>query len=66
MKRELGLPMIGAVQHNCARSYEKTFAALETGVEPRVYIVYLQEPPRERSGFEINHTAYEIRQRNTV
>ena len=55
-----------AVQHNCARSYEWTIVALEMGVERRVDVVCLQEPPRERRGFEINHTAYEIRKRKRV
>jgi len=58
--------MIRAIQHNCARSYEWTIAALKTGVERRADVVCLQEPPRGRKGFEIKHTAYEIRKRNRV
>jgi len=58
--------MIEAVQHHCARLYTWTIAALETGVERRAEVVCLQEPPRERKGFEIRHTAYEIRKRKRV
>jgi len=58
--------MIRAIQHNCARSYEWTIAALETGEEGRPDVVCLQEPPRERKGFEIRHTAYELRKRRRV
>jgi hypothetical protein len=58
--------MIRVIQHNCARSYEWTIAALETGVERRADIVCLQEPPRERGGIGISHSAYEIRKRKTV
>jgi endonuclease/exonuclease/phosphatase family metal-dependent hydrolase len=58
--------MIRAIQHNCARSYEGTIAALETGVERRVDVVCLQEPPRERKGFEIMHKADERRKRKRV
>jgi len=39
--------MISVIQHNCARSYEWTIAALETGVKRRADVVCLQEPPRE-------------------
>jgi hypothetical protein len=53
--------MIRVIQHNCARSYEWTIAALETGVERRADVVCLQEPPRERGGIGISHSAYEIR-----
>jgi hypothetical protein len=60
--------MIRVIQHNCARSYKWTIAALETGVERRAYVVCLQEPPRERSkgGVGISHSAYEIRKRKSV
>ena len=58
--------MIRVFQHNCARSYEWTIAALETGVERRADIVCLQEPPRERGGIGISHSAYEIRKRKRV
>jgi len=58
--------MIKAIQHNCARSYEWTMAALETGVERKADVVCLQEPPRERGGFGISHSAYEIRKRHRV
>jgi len=42
LEREPGLPMIRVIQHNCARSYEWTIAALETGVERRADVVCLQ------------------------
>jgi len=58
--------MIRAIQHKCAGLYEWTIAALETGVERRVDVVCLQQPPRERKGFEIRHTAYEIRKKNSL
>jgi len=58
--------MIKAIQHNCARSNEWTIAALETGVERKADVVYLQEPPRERGGCGISHSAYEIRKRKRV
>jgi len=58
--------MIRAIQHNCARSYEWTIAALEVGVERRGDVVCLQEPPSERQGFEIRHTAYGMRKRKRV
>jgi len=58
--------MIRVIQHNCARSYEWTIAALETGVERRAEVVCLQEPPRARGEIGISHSAYDIRQRNTV
>jgi hypothetical protein len=34
--------MIRVIQHNCARSYEWTIAALETVVERRADVVCLQ------------------------
>jgi hypothetical protein len=40
--------MLGAIQHNCGRSYGWTMAALEMGVEQNAEVVCLQEPPRER------------------
>ena len=58
--------MIKAIQHNCARSYEWTIAARETGVEHRADVVCLEEPPRERGGIGISHSAYEIRKRKRV
>jgi len=58
--------MIKAIQHNCARSYEWTIAALEMGVERKADVVCLQEPPRERGGCGISHSAYEIRKRRRV
>jgi len=58
--------MIKAIQHNCARSYEWTIAALEMGVEWKADIVCLQEPPSERGGVGISHSAYEIRKRKRV
>ena len=56
--------MIRAMQHNCARSYEWTITALETGVECKADGVCLLEPPRERAGVGISHLAYGIRKRN--
>jgi endonuclease/exonuclease/phosphatase family metal-dependent hydrolase len=58
--------MIKAIQHNCARSNEWTIAVLKTGVERKVDVVCLQEPPRERGGCGISHSAYEIRKRKRV
>jgi hypothetical protein len=58
--------MTKAIQHNCARSYEWTIAALQTGVERKADVVCLQEPPRERGGCGISHSAYEIRKRKRV
>jgi len=58
--------MIRVIQHNCARSYEWTIAALEMGVERRADIVCLQELPTERGGIGISHSAYEIRKRKRV
>jgi len=58
--------MIRVIQHNCARSYEWTIAALETGVERRANVVCFQEPPRETGEFGISHSAYEIRKRKRV
>ena len=55
--------MIRVIQHNCARSYEWTIAALETGVECRADVVCLPEPLRERGGIGISHSAYETRKR---
>jgi hypothetical protein len=58
--------MIRVIQHNCARSYKWTIAALETGVERRADVVCLQEPPRETGGIGISHSAYEITKRTRV
>jgi hypothetical protein len=63
LKWEPPPPMIRAVQYNCARSYAWTIAALETGVEPKADLVMLQEPPEERGGIGMSHSAYEIRKR---
>jgi hypothetical protein len=59
-------PMFRAIQHNCARSYVWTMAALATGVERKADMVCLQEPPREREGVGISHPAYDIRKRKRV
>jgi len=58
--------MIRVIQHNCARSYEWTFAALETGLECSADVLCLKEPLRERGGIGISHLAYEIRNRKRV
>jgi hypothetical protein len=58
--------MIRVIQHNCARSYEWTIAALETGFERRADVVCLQEPPRDRGEIGISHSAYDIRKRKRV
>jgi len=58
--------MIRAVQHNCARSYAWTMAALETGVEQKPDLVMLQAPPEERGGIGISHSTYEIRKQKRV
>jgi len=52
--------MITVIQHNCAGLYEWTVAALQMGVERRVDVVCLQEPPRERGQIGISHSAYKI------
>jgi len=53
--------MFRSIQHNCARSYVWTMAALETGMERKADVVAVQEPPRERVGIGISHPAHEIR-----
>jgi len=58
--------MVRLIQHNCVRLYEWTIVALETGVECRTDVVCLQEPPREKGGLGIGHSAYEIRKRKRV
>jgi len=58
--------MIRAIQHNCARSYAWTMAALETGVDRKADLVLLQEPPGEKGRIGISHPAYEIRKRKRV
>jgi len=58
--------MIRVIQHNCTRSYEWTFAALETGVKRRADILCLQEALRERGVIGISHLAYEMRKRIQV
>ena len=58
--------MIEVIQHNCARSYEWTIAALGTGVECRADVVCLKEPPRERGDIDICHSASQIRTRKRV
>jgi hypothetical protein len=58
--------MIGVIQHNCARLYEWTIEALDTGVECRADVVCLQEPPRERGEMGISHSAYNIRIKTRV
>ena len=40
--------------------------ALETAGERRAEVVYLQHPPRKHGGIRISHSAYEIRERETV
>jgi hypothetical protein len=55
--------MIRVIQHNCARSYEWTIAALEMGVEPRADVVCLQDPRREKGGIGDSHSANQIRNR---
>ena len=54
------------IQHNSARLYERTIAALEMGVKRRADVVCLQDSPRERGGIGISHSAYEIRKRKRV
>jgi hypothetical protein len=54
------------IQPNCARWYERTFVALETGVERRVDVVRLQGTPRETVGIRMSHSAYEIRKRKRI
>jgi len=66
LKRERYLPMIWLIQHNCAGSYKWTIEALETGVKCRADVECLQEPPRDRGGIGISHSAYEIRTRKRV
>jgi len=54
------------IEHNGARSYEWTIAAVEMGVGRRADVVCLQEPPREKGGIGISHSAYEIRIKKRV
>jgi len=58
--------MIRVIEHNCARSYVWTIAALEPGVERRADALCLPEPPRENGGIRISHSAYEKRKRKRV
>jgi len=58
--------MIRVIQHNCARSYEWTIVALETGDARRADIVCLQNAPRERGGIGIGHSSYERGIKNRV
>jgi len=58
--------MIRAIQHNCARSYAWTLAALETGVDRKADSVLWQEPPGEKGRIGISHPAYEIRKQKRV
>jgi hypothetical protein len=55
--------MIIAIQHNCARPYQSTIAALEMVVECTVDIVCMQEPPRKGGGVGISDSAYEKRKK---
>ena len=58
--------MISVIQHNCARTYEWTIAALEMGVESRADVACLEESTRETGEIGISHSAYEIRKRKRV
>jgi len=49
-----------------ARSYAWTMAALETGLERKADGVFLKEPPGERGGVGITHSAYDITKRKRV
>jgi len=44
LKWELLLPIIRVMQHNCAKPYEWTIAALEWEDKRRVDVAYLQDP----------------------
>jgi hypothetical protein len=66
LKLDPWLPIMNTFQHNCARWYEWTIAPLETGVECTADVVCKQEPPRERGGCGISHSACEIRKRTRV
>jgi hypothetical protein len=55
--------MIRAIQHNCARSYAWTVAALVTGVDRKADLVLLQQSPGEKGRIPISHTAYKITKR---
>jgi len=58
--------MDNAIQHNCARSYELTIAVMEMGVERKADVVRLQQPPREKGGCGISHSAYLLRTRKRM
>jgi len=58
--------MIRVIQHICAKLYEWTMAALETGVECRADVVCLHEPARGRVNVGISHATYEMRRRKRV
>jgi hypothetical protein len=51
---------IGVIQHNWARTYKWTIAALETGIERRLDVVCLEEQPRERGDIGVGHSRYQI------
>ena len=57
------LSMIRAIQHNWARSYASTIAALEIVVDRKPDLVHLHAPPGEKGKIGISHPAYEIRKR---
>jgi len=58
--------MIRAIQHDRARSYAWTVAALDTGVDRKADLVLLQEPPGEKGRIGITHPAYEISKQTRV
>jgi hypothetical protein len=58
--------MFKVIQHNCARSYIWTMAALETAVEREADVECLHKPPRDRAGSRNSHPVYNIRKRKRV
>jgi len=58
--------MIRVIQHDCARSYAWTMAALETGVDRMADLLLWQEPPGKRWRIGISRPANEIRKRKTI
>jgi hypothetical protein len=61
IQREAWLPMISVIQHNCAKRYKGTIAAVETGVECRADIVWLITHHERKEELEsaIQHTKSE-------
>ena len=60
-KQEPWPPMTAVIQHNCARLYEWTIAALEMGIDHKADVLCSKKPQIEWWGIRISNLAYEIR-----